>query len=83
MSRSTRYSMYTISKRKSCKAESATRQHVKVALKKMDINDPPVNDIEATPKSLGKEDWGTKMGYDVTDLLDEERKEDVLKAMRK
>ena len=87
MSRSTRYPMWVISKPVDEKAHRAVRKYVKQKLRTMDIDEPPVIDIEGDTRSLGKAEWGTKMGYDFMGSLSEEERaeyeEDMKKCTRK
>ncbi len=83
MSRSRRYPMWIVSKKIDKKAHRAVRKHVKQILRTMDLNDPPIIDIEGDTRSLGHEEWGTKFGYDVSEILSEEQEEDRKRASRK
>ena len=70
-----------------CNAHRAVRKFVKQKLSKIDLNDPPIISIEGDTRTLGKQDWGTKFGFDfLGSLSPEERAEyddDVKKAFRK
>jgi len=88
MSRSKRYPMHTVSNSiDKDKAHRRVRKRVKQTLQKMDLDDPPVIDIEADTRSIGAEEYGTKFGFDTSCLIDEERiaeiEEDKKKASRK
>ena len=83
MSRSKRHPTYTVSKKVDEKAHRAVRKHVKQALQTMDPNDPPIIDIEGDTRSLGHEEWGTKFGWDPSEILTEEENEDRKRCMRK
>lgn len=75
--------MYTVSKKVDEKAHRAVRKHVKQTLRTMDLDDPPIIDIEGDTRSLGHEEWGTKFGWDPSEILDEEQNEDRERCMRK
>jgi len=77
MSRSRRYPMYVLTNQiDKDKAHRRVRKFVRQTLHTMDLNDPPVIDIEADTRSIGAEEWGTKFGYDFMGSLGEwERKE--------
>lgn len=75
--------MYIVSKKVDEKAHRAVRKHVKQTLRTMDLNDPPIIDIEGDTRSLGHEEWGTKFGWDPSEILNEEQEEDRKKATRK
>lgn len=88
MSRSRKYPVYTCTNQIDKKtAHKKVRKHVKQVLRTMDLEDPPIIDIEADTRSIGAEEWGTKFGYDfMGDLSEEERlelEEDKEKASRK
>lgn len=83
MSRSRRYPMCTVSKKVDEKAHRAVRKHVKQTLQTMDLDDPPIIDIEGDTRTLGYEEWGTKFGYDVSEILDEENELERQKLSRK
>ena len=88
MSRSRRYPMGVVSNQiDKDKAHRRVRKFVKQTLQKMDLDDPPIIDIEADTRSIGAEEWGTKFGFDTSCLIDEERvaeiEEDKKKASRK
>ena len=75
--------MYVVSKKVDEKAHRAVRKYVKQTLRTMDLNDPPIIDIEGDTRSLGHEEWGTKFGWDPSEILNEEQEEDRKKATRK
>lgn len=75
--------MYTASKKVDEKAYRAVRKYVKQTLQTMDIKDPPIIDIEGDTRSLGHEEYGTKFGFDVSEILNEELEEERRKASRK
>lgn len=83
MSRSRRYPMCTVSKKVDEKAHRAVRKHVKQTLRTMDLDDPPVVDIEGDTRTLGHEEWGTKFGYNVSEILDEESEIERQRLVRK
>lgn len=84
MSRSKRYPMYTITGQiDKDKAHRAVRKHVKQTLQVMDLDDPPILDIEADTRTLGHEEWDTKFGWDPSEILNEEENEDRKRCMRK
>ena len=84
MSRSKRYPMHTISNQiDKDKAHRAVRKHVKQTLQTMDLDDPPILDIEGDTRTLGHEEWGTKFGWDPSEILNEEENEDRKRCMRK
>lgn len=87
MSRSKRYPMCVVSKKIDEKAHRAVRKYVKQTLRTMDLNDPPIINIEGDTRSLGHEEPGTKFGFDTSGIIDEERvaeiEEDERKASRK
>ncbi len=83
MSRSRRYPMYTATKKVDEKAHRAVRKHVKQTLCTMDLDDPPIIDIEGDTRSLGHEEYGTKFGFDVSEILDEDKEEERRRASRK
>ena len=66
--------MHIISKVIDQKDHRAVRKFVKQKLVTMDIEDPPIIDIEADTRSLGKAEWGTKFGYDFMGSLSEEER---------
>ena len=90
MSRSRKKAWDTVSpKIDKSTAHKKVRKQVKETLLKMDLDDPPIIDIEADTRSIGLEEMGTKMGYDFLGLLSEEEwaeegwEEDRRKATRK
>ena len=87
MSRSNRYPVYVVSKPIDEKAHRAVRKYVKQKLQTMDIEEPPIIDIEGDTRSLGKAGWGTRVGYDFMGSLSEEERaeyeEDKIKCSRK
>ena len=83
MSRSKRYPMNIVSKKIDEKAHRAVRKYVKQTLRTMDLNDPPVIDIEGDTRSLGHEEPGTKFGFDTSCLIDEEWAAEIEKDKRK
>ncbi len=84
MSRSTRYPMHTITGQiDKDKAHRAVRKHVRQTLQTMDLDDPPILDIEGNTRTLGHEEWGTKFGWDPSEILTEEENEDRKRCMRK
>ena len=87
MTRSTRYPVWVVSKPIDEKAHRAVRKYVKQKIQTMDIDEPPVIDIEGDTRSLGKAEWGTRFGYDFMGSLGEEEKEeyreDMMKCARK
>lgn len=88
MSRSRRYPICTLTGQiDKGRAHRRVRKHVKQVLRTMDLEDPPIIDIEADTRSIGAEEMGTKFGFDVSTILDEEDKleleEDKRKAARK
>ncbi len=80
MSRSIKYPMYTLSRRFSDNVHRRVRKKVKAELRK---GNPNIEIIEGTPRTMGMEDWGTKMGFDTTKLLDEIEQESCQRMMRK
>lgn len=68
-------------------AHKRVRKFVKQTLSTMDLDDPPIIDIEADTRDIGAEEYGTKFGYDfIGNLSEEERleyKEDKKKCSRK
>lgn len=64
-------------------AHSIVRKRAKESLAVMDLEDIPVLAIEADTRSLGLEDWGTKMGFDTSEILSEEREEERRRLSRK
>ncbi len=84
MSRSTRYPMYTVTGQiDKDKAHRAVRKHVRQTLQTMDLDDPPILDIEGDTRTLGHEEWGTKFGWDPSEILTKEENEDRKRCMRK
>lgn len=88
MSRSRRYPVHVVSNQiDKGRAHRRVRKQVKQTLQTMDLDDPPIIDIEADTRSIGAEEWGTKCGYDFLGQLDEEERaiyeEDKRKAGRK
>ena len=73
MSRSTRHPMVVMTNQiDKGKAHRIVRKRVKEVLQTMDYEDIPIFDIEADTRSLGLEEWGTKIGFDVSEILNEE-----------
>ena len=84
MSRSKRYPMCTITGQiDKDKAHRAVRKHIKQTLQVMDLDDPPILDIEGDTRTLGHEEWGTKFGWDPSEILTEEENEERKRCMRK
>ena len=84
MSRSKRYPMCTITGQiDKDKVHRAVRKHIKQTLQVMDLDDPPILDIEGDTRTLGHEEWGTKFGWDPSEILTEEENEDRKRCMRK
>lgn len=84
MSRSRRYPICTISNQiDKGKAHRRVRKHVKQILQTMDLDDPPIIDIEADTRSIGAEEWGTKFGFDFVGRLGEEEREELEEDKRK
>ena len=78
MSRSKKYPMFTVSKKFICNIHSILRRNIKIALRQGDEHK-----AEVTPRTSGKEEWGTRFGYDVQHLLNEEQEERRKKMTRK
>lgn len=57
------------------KAHRAVRKRVKQSLAVIDLEDPDIISIEGDTRSLGYEDWGTKFGFDTSEILSEKDKE--------
>ena len=75
--------MHTVSKKVDEKAHRAVRKHIKQTLQTMDLDDPSVIDIEGDTRTLGHEEWGTKFGFDVSEILSEEDELEWQKLSRK
>ena len=72
MSRSTKYPAYIMTPQiDKGKAHRQVRKRVKQLITVMDINDPPIG-IEADTRDLGLEEWGTRLGFDTSGILDDE-----------
>lgn len=70
MTNSTKYPMFTLSKKFPDNVHSLVRSRVKSELKKPE---PNILILEATPRSLGLQEFGTKFGFDVSELLAERK----------
>ena len=81
MTRSTKYPIVKLSRRYSDNIHSRVRSLVKRELQK---EEPDLYIIEGGPRVLDMEEWGTRLGFDITKILeDEEAEEQRQQLMRK
>ena len=74
MTRSTKYPMAVMTPQiDKDRAHRQVRRHVNQTLQTMDYDNIPVIDIEADTRSLKLEEHGTKIGFDPSEILSEEK----------